>query len=54
METARRAGWSWLEIADAVGATPPDARRLYETILARQKAFGYAEPHRHDPGGPEL
>lgn len=54
METARKAGASWAEIAAAVGVGPADARRLYETTLARQKAFGYAEPHRHDPGVPEL
>ena len=54
METARGAGASWSEIAAAAGMGPADARRLYETTLARQKAFGYAEPHRHDPGGPEL
>lgn len=54
METARRAGASWSEIAAAVGVKPADARRLYETTLARQKAFGYAEVHRADPGIPEL
>jgi cystathionine beta-lyase/cystathionine gamma-synthase len=54
METARRAGASWSEIAVAAGVRPADARRLYETTLARQKAFGYAEPHRADPGVPEL
>jgi hypothetical protein len=54
METARRAGATWSEIAAAAGVRPADARRLYETTLARQKAFGYAEPHRHDPGAPEL
>ncbi len=54
METARTAGASWAEIAAAAGMGPRDARRLYEQTLARQKAFGYAEPHRHDPGGPEL
>jgi hypothetical protein len=54
METARRAGASWSEIAAAAGVRPADARRLYEVTLARQKAFGYAEPHRHDPGVPEL
>ena len=54
METARKAGATWGEIAAAVGVRPADARRLYETTLARQKAFGYAEPHRADPGVPEL
>ena len=54
IETARRAGASWAEIATAVGVKPADARRLYEATLARQKAFGYAEPDRHDPGVPEL
>ena len=54
METARKADASWGEIAAAAGVRPADARRLYETTLARQKAFGYAEPHRHDPGVPEL
>jgi transposase len=54
METARKAGASWAEIAAAAGMGPRDARRLYEQTLARQKAFGYAEPHRHDPGVPEL
>ena len=54
METARNAGGTWSEIAAAAGVQPADARRLYETTLARQKAFGYAEAHRHDPGGPEL
>lgn len=53
METARKAGATWSEIAAAAGLRP-DARRLYETTLARQKAFGYADPHRHDPGMPEL
>ena len=54
METARKAGASWAEIAVAAGMDPPAARRLYEQTLARQKASGYAEPHRVDPGGPEL
>ena len=54
METARKAGATWSEIAAAVGVKPADARRLYETTLARQKTFGFAEAHRHDPGGPEL
>ena len=54
METARKAGATWSEIAAAAGVRPAEARRLYETTLARQKAFGYAEPHRHDPGRPEL
>ncbi|HVA76006.1 MAG TPA: hypothetical protein VNF71_15735 [Acidimicrobiales bacterium] len=54
METARKAGATWAEIAAAAGVRPADARRLYEVTLARQKAFGYAEPHRHDPGVPEL
>ncbi len=54
METARKAGATWAEIAAAAGVRPADARRLYETTLARQKAFGYAEPHRHDPGVPGL
>ena len=54
METARRAGASWSEIAVAACVKPADARRLYEVTLARQKDFGYAEPQRHDPGLPEL
>ena len=54
IETARRAGATWSEIAAATGVRPVDARRLYETTLARQKALGYAEPHRADAGGPEL
>ena len=54
METARRAGATWAEIAAAAGVRPADARRLYVTTLARQKAFGLAEAHRSDPGGLEL
>jgi hypothetical protein len=54
METTRKAGATWGEIAAAAGVRPADARRLYETTRARQKAFGYAEPQRHDPGVPEL
>ena len=54
METARKAGATWSEIAAAAGVRPADARRLYEVTLAHQKAFGYAEPDRHDPGVPEL
>jgi hypothetical protein len=54
METARRSGASWAEIAAAAGMDAPAARRLYEQTLGRQKAFGYAGPHRADPGGPEL
>lgn len=54
METARKVGASWAEIAAAVGVGPADARRLYEATLGRQKAFGYTEPDRHDPGVPEL
>ena len=54
IETARKAGASWTEIAAAAGMNPPAARRLYEQTLARHKASGYAEPHRQDPGGPEL
>lgn len=54
METARKTGASWAEIAAAAGMDPPPARRLYEQTLARQKASGYAEAHRQDPGGPEL
>jgi cystathionine beta-lyase/cystathionine gamma-synthase len=54
MEIARRAGASWAEIAAPAGVRPADARRLYETTLARQKTFGYAEPQRHDPGVPDL
>jgi hypothetical protein len=50
----RKAGASWGEIAAAAGVRPADARRLYEMTLARQKAFGYAEAHRHDPGVPDL
>ena len=54
METARKAGASWTEIAAAAGIDPPAARRLYEQTLAGQQASGYAEAHRQDPGGPEL
>jgi len=54
IETARKAGASWAEIASAAGMGPQDARRLYEATLARQKAFGYADAHRADPGCPEL
>jgi hypothetical protein len=54
METARRSGASWAEIAAASGMDASAARRLYEQTLGRQEAFGYAEPHRVDPGGPEL
>ena len=54
METARKAGASWAEIAAASGMDASAARRLYEQTLRRQEAFGYAEPHRADPGGPEL
>ncbi len=54
IETARKAGATWAEIAAAAGVGPADARRLYDTTLARQKAFGYAEAQRHDPGIPEL
>ena len=54
METARKAGASWAEIAAAGGVTASDARRLYETTLAQQKAFGLADPQRHDLGVPEL
>jgi hypothetical protein len=54
METARRAGATWPEIAAVSGVKPADARRLYETTLARQKTFGLAEPDRRDPGLPEL
>ncbi len=42
METARKAGASWAEIAAAAGMEAPAARRLYEQTLAGQKAFGYA------------
>jgi hypothetical protein len=54
METARRSGTSWAEIAPAAGIDAAAARRLYEHTLGGQKASGYAEPHRVDPGGPEL
>lgn len=54
METARKAGAAWAEIGAAAGMAAHDARRLYETTLGRQKAFGYAVAHRADPGGPEL
>jgi hypothetical protein len=54
METARKAGASWAEIAAATGIDAAAARRLYEHTLGGQKASGYAEPHRADPGGPEL
>jgi hypothetical protein len=54
METARRAGATWAEIAAVSGVNPADARRLYETTLARQKTLGFAEPDRRDPGLPEL
>jgi hypothetical protein len=54
METARKAGPSWSEIVAALGVKPAEARGLYEITLARHKAFGSAEPHCHDPGGPEL
>ena len=54
METARKAGASWAEIAAAAGMEAPAARRLYEQTLARQKAFGHAEAHPADPGVPEL
>jgi hypothetical protein len=54
VETAREVGATWAEIAVAAEMEPSDARRLYETALARQKAFGLADEHRHDPGGPEL
>ena len=54
METARKAGATWAEIATAAGVSTADARRLYETTLGRQKAFGCAEAHRADPGVPEL
>ena len=54
METARKAGASWAEIGAAAGMAAHDARRLYEMTLAGQKAFGYAEAHRADPGVPEL
>jgi hypothetical protein len=54
IETARKAGATWAEIAVAAGLAPPDARRLYERTLAQQKAFGLADPQRHDPGVPEL
>ncbi len=46
METARKAGASWAEIAAAAGMDAPAARRLCEQTLARQKAFGFAEAHR--------
>ena len=52
METARKVGASWAEIGAAAGMAPHDARRLYEATLAGQKAFGYAEAHRADPGRP--
>lgn len=55
IETTRRAGATWAEIDTATGMKVGDARRLYETTLGRQKAFGFAEPARHDPGAvPEL
>lgn len=54
METARKVGATWVEIAAAAGMAPNDARRLYETTLAGQKTFGYAEPARCDPDVPEL
>ena len=54
MEAARKVGASWAEIGTAAGMAPGDARRLYEMTLAGQKAFGYAESARHDPGVPEL
>jgi len=54
METARKAGATWTEIAAAAGLDPRDARRLYETTLAQQKSFGLVDPQRHDPGIPEL
>lgn len=55
IETARRVGATWAEIDTAAGMNSGDSRRLYETTLGRQKAFGYAEPARHDPGAvPEL
>ncbi|MDA8046271.1 MAG: hypothetical protein M0Z30_13705 [Actinomycetota bacterium] len=54
METARKTGASWAEIAAAAGMEASAARRLYEQTLARQKAFGYAEAHRAEPGVLEL
>lgn len=54
METARKAGASWAEIATAAGLPVVRARRLYETALAQQKSLGLADAHRVDPGGPEL
>ena len=54
IETARRAGAGWSEIATAVGVKPVEARRLYEAARVGHKVFGYAEPHRADPGGPGL
>jgi hypothetical protein len=53
METARRAGATWAEIGAAAGMKPSDARRLYDTTLWGQKAFGLTDAHRVDPG-PEL
>ena len=43
-----------VEIAAAARIDAAAARRLYEHTLGGQKASGYAEPHRVDPGGPEL
>ena len=54
VETARKVGASWAEVAAEAGMETPAVRRLYEQTLAGQKASGYAEPHRVDPGAPEL
>lgn len=54
METARKVGATWAEVAAAAGMEPNDARRLYETTLAGQKSLGLADPAHRDPRVPEL
>jgi hypothetical protein len=54
IEAARSAGASWAEIDVALDAKAGAGRREYETVLARQKAFGFVDTNRADPGRPEL
>jgi hypothetical protein len=53
IERARASGATWAEIDTALGYRPGQARRAYQTTLARQKSLGLAVPERRDPGPPE-
>jgi hypothetical protein len=52
METARKAGATWGEIAAAAGVRPADARRLYDTTLAARRPSATPSPAEPIPTSP--